>query len=124
MQNYLSIGLFGLLGIFCRYGIDKHMASMNQIFPTSTFVINILGCFLAGLIYAVGERQGFSLPIQTGLLVGFCGGFTTFSAYALQTFIMLENGHFLPAIIYIAISPVLGVLAALISVFGVRKILV
>ena len=123
MQNIILIGFFGVLGIFCRYGIDSSAERLSLSFPLSTFAINILGSFAAGLIYALGERQEISPVIQTSLLVGFCGGFTTFSAYALQTFLMIEKGRFFPAIAYLSVTPLLGLLAAYFPILLMRKLL-
>lgn len=120
MQNLLWVIAFGILGISCRYGVDQMID--NSTFPLSTFLINMAGSFLAGLIFALGERQDLSPSLQTGLLVGFCGGFTTFSAYALQTFLLLEEERFLPAFGYLFLSPALGLLAAFLPIFVMRKL--
>ncbi len=122
MQNLVSISVFGILGVLCRYGLDKFMVNENQAFPLPTFTINILGSFLAGLVYAVGERQEISPILQVGLLVGFCGGFTTFSTYALQTFTMIDRERLFPAIAYLVTSPILGLLAASAPILVIRKL--
>ena len=122
MKNIALIGIFGVVGVLCRYGLDKSMAGIGQDFPVSTLVINIIGSFVAGLIFALSERHEISLSLQTGLLVGFCGGFTTFSAYALQTLAMVDKERFLPAITYFLLSPPLGLVAAFIPVLVLRKI--
>ena len=122
-MNLMLIGFFGLIGIFCRYGIDRSLENLSWDFPLSTFSINILGSFWAGVIFAFGERQEISPLLQTGLLVGFCGGFTTFSAYALQTLTMVDKGRVLPALAYWAGSPILGFAAAYTSLFLTRKFL-
>ncbi len=121
MQNLFLITAFGVLGIISRFGIDKSFGSLNQSFPISTFSINIIGSFLAGLIYVLGERQEISTTLQTALLVGFCGGFTTFSAYSLQSLLLMEKGKFIPALVYFSLSPAVGLLAAFIPVLIVRK---
>jgi len=56
MQSLFSVGFFGTLGVLCRYGLDKFIEDGNQAFPLSTLTINIIGSFLAGLVYAIGER--------------------------------------------------------------------
>ncbi len=121
MQSLIMIASFGVLGIFCRFGIDKSFGNLNQSFPVSTFTINIVGSFLAGLIYVLGERQEISTTLQTALLVGFCGGFTTFSAYSLQSLTLIEKEKFIPALFYFALSPIIGLLAAFIPILIARK---
>ncbi len=119
MPAYAYLAVFGLLGVFSRYGIDRLIPTAD--FPLATFLINILGSFLAGLVYALGERGQFSASLQTGLLVGFCGGFTTFSAYALQAVMMMDRGKVAPALAYLFVSPVLGLAAAWAPVLLMRK---
>lgn len=121
MFSILAIAAFGLIGIFCRFGIDQLLASANETFPVSTFLINIVGSALAGMIFVFGEREIFSPGVQLGLLVGFCGGFTTFSSYSLQTLVMAEQGRWIPALSYWMFSPVIGFLAAMGSVILSRK---
>lgn len=120
MHPYLLIALFGLFGVFSRFSLDRFFETAAE-FPFSTLLINIGGSFIAGLIYAIGERGIVSLPLQTGLLVGFCGGFTTFSAYTLQTIAMLDKGRSLYALAYLVGSPILGVSAAIFPMFLCRK---
>jgi fluoride exporter len=119
--NILYIAGFGLIGIFSRYAIDKSLVNVSQSLPVSTFIINIVGSFIAGLIFAISERHEISSALHTGLLVGFCGGFTTFSAYALQIFMLTDKQKFLPAIAYMVTSPILGLLAAGLPIFLVRR---
>lgn len=124
MNPNLAIGIFGLLGVFARFGLDRAFISLNSEFPVSTFMINILGSFFAGLIYVLGERGTLESGLHLGLLVGFCGGFTTFSAYSLQTLQMIEKGRIYPGILYFALSPALGLAAAFVAVLLSRKFLV
>ena len=74
-------------------------------------IINIVGCFLAGLIFTLGQRELLSEELQIGLLVGFCGGFTTFSAYTLQSMRLLEMGFIRPALLSFVLSPIFGLIA-------------
>lgn len=124
MHHLLYIALLGILGVLCRYGVDQYFGDWNENFPLTTLVVNILGSFIAGTIYALGVHKDLSPTLQTCLLVGFCGGFTTFSAYALQTLTMLERGKMLPALAYFVVSPSLGLLAALIPVLVAKKLFV
>jgi len=120
-MQVIWISLLGVMGVLCRYGADTWFASSNENFPVTTFVINILGSMLAGLIYALSAGKEFS-ELQLALLVGFCGGFTTFSAYSLQTLVLFERGKIAPAIAYVLLSPALGLLAACLPVLVLRKL--
>lgn len=124
MQNVLLISIFGLVGVLSRYGIDRALVSWNENFPFSTFIINIVGSFVAGTIYVVMSEKNFSPDLQIALLVGLCGGFTTFSAYALQSVTMIEKGKWIEASTYFIASPILSLIAVAIPIFLFRKLLV
>lgn len=110
-----SIGIFGLIGIFLRYGLEQWFAKPGGQFPWATLITNALGCFIAGGVYSLGvERQWLSAETRTALLVGFAGGFTTFSAYALQTVLQWHEDR-VTAVVYLFVSPALGLVAILIG---------
>lgn len=107
---WVWIFAFGLVGVGLRYALETAGAGFTASFPWVTLLINVAGCFVAGFLF----RLDFSWPVElrTGLIVGFCGGFTTFSAYSLQAFLLLDRGAALPAMLYLFGSPVLGIFAA------------
>lgn len=121
MPNIFLIAGMGVVGVLSRYGIDTLFTKWNESFPYSTLVINLLGSFIAGSIYALNTTKEMPETLQLGLLVGFCGGFTTFSAYALQTVVMLEKGKLFSAVLYLIFSPALGLLAAYTPLFLLRR---
>lgn len=114
-MRLLWIALFGLAGVFSRYFTDEFASRFPGPFPVGTFGINILGSFLAGVLYAWGvERSALPTELRVGILVGFLGGFTTFSSYSLQAARLVESSStFALGIAYLAASPVLGMLASL-----------
>jgi len=112
----------GMAGVLCRYGVDQFFLRGNEGFPWSTLAVNILGSFLAGCIYAVSTYRDLSSTLQVALLVGFCGGFTTFSAYALQSLLLLERGKVVPALAYFFFSPVAALSAALLPVLVAKRL--
>lgn len=125
MQNLLFVALLGVVGVLSRYGVDQWVgASVGSDFPVSTFIINALGCFAAGVVLVLGERQLLSPVLQTGLLVGFCGGFTTFSAYALQTVVLVEKEKFASAILYWTLSPLVGLAMVFLATTIFRRALI
>jgi CrcB protein len=111
-MKILLIGLAGLLGTLSRYWLAGLVARRyGETFPTATLLVNLLGCFLAGLLfYLLQERFRVGDPLQAILMVGFLGGFTTFSAYGLQTFTMLRDGAFALAALYLLLSNAVGLL--------------
>ncbi|HUP57871.1 MAG TPA: CrcB family protein [Bdellovibrionota bacterium] len=112
MPTFLWIGGFGVLGVLSRYGIELALARSSSLFPTGTFLINIAGSFLAGWVFGLGPERGWLTPeLRSGLLIGFLGGFTTFSAYALQGARLLATSPGL-ALAYLALSPMAGTLFA------------
>lgn len=94
-----------------------------ELFPIGILVINVVGSLIAGFVYVIGtERVLISNHFLVGLLVGFCGGFTTFSAYSLQVALYVEKADLIRGIGYVCLSPILGVLGALFGIFAGRNI--
>lgn len=114
------IAIFGLVGIFLRYGADIFIGERFPNFPVSTLIVNVVGCFAAGCIYVLGSREILSAQIQTVLLVGLCGGFTTFSAYALQNLLLTEKSAVHLMLINLIGSPLLGFAAVYLGYIGTK----
>ena len=112
IKNILLVGLGGGLGSMARYLCQKWFAeNIQHPFPWGTFVVNLLGCFLIGIIYAAGEKTTLLSP-QTRLLLitGLCGGFTTFSAFAFENMSLLRNGDTSYFFLYTIGSVSLGIM--------------
>jgi CrcB protein len=105
MANALSVFLAGGLGCFCRYLVGLYIFPILG-FPVATLVVNICGGFLAGV---VATKWPHLKPL---LLVGFLGGFTTFSAFSLECLTMLQNQQIFTMLIYIIISMCFSICAA------------
>ena len=110
MLNCLVVALGGGIGACLRYLIGLLPLKKPFTFPVKTLFINILGCFVIGLIAAIAAKTT-SLSPRTVLFIktGLCGGFTTFSTFALETETLLKTGHIGLAILYVALSVVVGV---------------
>ena len=108
---WIVVAICGVFGVLARFGIDRALQFGSGTSPFVTMGINMAGCFLAGIIFTLGQREILSSELQIGLLVGFCGGFTTFSAYALQAMRLLELGFLRPALLSFVLSPVFGLIA-------------
>jgi len=108
----LLIGLAGLLGTLARYALSGFIARrFGETFPTGTLVVNIVGCFLAGfLFYLMQERFLVNDIVRTAIMIGFLGGFTTFSSFGLQTFTLLRDGEMGLATMNVLVSNVAGLL--------------
>jgi len=118
----LLLALAGALGTLSRYGLGRliHQTSATS-FPVGTLVVNTLGCFTFGLIWAASEEQTW-LDEQSKLfiLVGFLGAFTTFSTFAMDTTDLFRNGQWLSASLNMFLSNGLGIAAAFAGVGLVR----
>ncbi len=112
MQRLFLIGLAGLLGTLGRYALSGIVARrFGETFPTGTLVVNIIGCFLAGfLFYLMQERFLVNDIVRTAIMIGFLGGFTTFSSFGLQTFTLLREGEVGLATMNVLVSNVAGLL--------------
>jgi CrcB protein len=90
----LAVGLGGLLGSVARYklgGLILHHTSGYR-FPLSTFAVNVCGCAVVGLLVGIAEhRHELSPTVRLFLITGFCGGFTTFSAFGFETMYLLRR---------------------------------
>jgi CrcB protein len=95
MSKLIWIALGGLLGTLCRYGLSAWLDGRSQSpFPYGTLAVNLLGCFIAGFLFPLLEQATVAPELRLAVFTGFLGGFTTFSAYGLQT-VMLANGGML-----------------------------
>ena len=114
MKAALAVGLGGLLGSLARYklgGLVLHHTSSWR-FPLSTFAVNLLGCALVGVLAGIAEhRHGLSPTARLFLITGFCGGFTTFSAFGLETVYLLRRHETPWALANVVASVALGVVA-------------
>lgn len=111
-MHWLYIGLFGLAGIYARYIVNLASHALYPGGVWGTLAVNIAGSFAAGLIYTFAvERGALSADLRTGILVGFLGGFTTFSAFSLEA-ARLSEADTWTAVLYLVVSPAAGFAAA------------
>lgn len=115
MKLWLGILFGGACGTGCRYGLSLLINNWlgAQAFPWATFLINVTGSFLIGLIAELYHAQVFSsVTWRLALVTGLLGGYTTFSAFSLENLQLLRNGAVGSALAYAVGSVVLGVSAA------------
>ena len=115
MGKLFLIGLAGFIGTLSRYWMSGVIARrFGETFPTGTLVVNLAGCFLGGLLfYVLEERFLVNQTVRTAALIGFLGGFTTFSSFGLQTFTLLQDGELGLAVLNISTSNLVGLLLVL-----------
>jgi len=108
---YLYIFIGGGLGSLARFIITKITAQLSFVnFPIATFASNMLACvLLAILVTSFSSKQSEYEWIQPLLIIGFCGGFSTFSTFSNETFSLLDNGHTALAIINVLVSVSVGI---------------
>ena len=118
LSNCLAVGLGGLLGSVLRYLLSLFPIKETTLFPIRTFAINLLGCAAIGLIAILSTRNKSVDPrLVLFLKVGTCGGFTTFSTFALESADLIQKGHPFTACLYILLSIVCGT-GAIIFLYG------
>ncbi len=113
IKDILIVGSGSAIGGITRFLIRKLvMTFFPYPFPMATFLINIAGSFLIGLVYAISGKSGSMSPAALIFLAtGFLGGFTTFSSFSYENMLLMRNGQYLLALTYILGTILLGLLA-------------
>ena len=108
MINYLLIGLGGALGAIARVGVGRLFpVTLVGSIPLQMLAVNVIGCFMMGLLSAWLEYHNGSLALRYFLVSGFLGGFTTFSAFALEGMLLMQKQQYGPAAAYIVLTVLL-----------------
>ena len=111
LKSLLIVGTGSFIGGAMRYLLSTYIKNMyGQTFPWGTLVVNLLGCFVFGIIFALFNKHNstdntFCLLLTTGI----CGGFTTFSTFANESVQMIQNGNIGEFIGYMATSVIIGI---------------
>ena len=116
MKSFLLVFIGGGLGSGLRFLVSNIMNHYSRVLPYGTFTVNILGCLLIGLLLGyVQKENSFSANQILLLATGFCGGFTTFSAFANENLELIKNGEILNFSIYTFCSILFGIFAVYIG---------
>ncbi len=123
MVKYLIVGIGGFVGAIARFWLGSYVGGkMGTRFPYGTFVINISGSFLVGLILTVLQRTEWSPNWRYLIPIGFIGAYTTFSTFEYETLRTVQDGQFLVAFLNITLSVVVGFAAVWAGVAAGRAI--
>ena len=122
MVSFFMVFVGGGLGSVCRYAVGLFTKMLfGGGFPLGTLFVNLLGCFVIGYLSSRFERIFATQEIRNLCLVGFLGGFTTFSAFGIETMNLFKNGSNGAAILNITLSVVLGILLAFAGFYFGKK---
>ena len=118
---YLLIALGGAAGSLLRYAVGGAVQNTSASgFPIGTMFVNVSGCFLIGILVRLFMNMQLTPDLRALLIVGFCGGFTTFSTFSAETLGLIEGGEYARATTYVALSVGLCVLATLTGMTAMR----
>ena len=122
LRNLLIVGIGSFLGGMLRYLISLLMKNFcGQGFPWATLLVNLMGCFLIGLIFGLFSKfNGVNSLWCLLLTTGFCGGFTTFSSFANEGLQLLSSGNVWGFVFYVSVSVILGVALVALAYLLVR----
>ena len=109
-MTWLLVGIAGAAGALTRYGIS--LALGPRPFPLATLLINVSGSFLLGVVLTVGALGRFTPQVTTAIAVGFLGAYTTYSTFSWELFTLGRTDRVATGVAYLALSVILGLLAA------------
>lgn len=115
MKLLLIVGSGGFLGAVLRFLVAHPLFDASSRFPWATLCINVLGCFLIGICHGMAQEKAMSAGLGLFLMSGVLGGFTTFSAFGLESVTLISTGRSTTAAVYIILSVVLGIIAVLMA---------
>ncbi len=113
VRSILIVGLGGFIGTVFRFLISRYFqVHVFSVFPWGTFTVNIIGSFIIGILFGLSEKGDIlSTEWRLFLTVGICGGFTTYSTFSNDAFILLQNNEFFRFATYSGLSFILGLFA-------------
>jgi crcB protein len=111
IKQFIAVGIGGAAGSMLRFLVSLLMARYTQAgFPFPTLVVNLTGCFLIGLLVGTFSQPPYAnSSLRLLLITGFCGGYTTFSAFANENLLLIEQQQTLAAVAYTLLSVLLGI---------------
>ncbi len=109
-KTILIVGSGGFIGSVARYYVSKLNLHIDFFsIPVGTLLVNVLGCFIIGFLTGIADKSAIlTVEWRMFLMVGICGGFTTFSSFANENLMLLHNGLMLSILLYTGLSILLG----------------
>ena len=121
MKEIILVGTGGFIGASLRYLTSTWLTQFSRLgFPVGTLSVNFIGCLLLGIFIGFELETNSTLPLKEFFAIGVLGGFTTFSTFGLESFEMLQAGHFKMTAIYVLGSIVLGLSGIALGIFITR----
>jgi CrcB protein len=113
MKQLLIVGIGGFIGSIARFLVSKlNIYIYFFSIPIGTLTVNVLGSFIIGILTGIASKSELiSYNLRLFLMVGICGGFTTFSSFTNENFTLIQNGQLFTALLYTGLSIFLGFLA-------------
>jgi fluoride exporter len=113
IKNILLVGFGGFIGSVGRYFLSRLNLSLDILaIPVGTLSVNIIGSYLIGFLTGMSEKSALiTTEMRLFLMVGLCGGFTTFSSFTSENLVLMHNGQFLSVFLYTGLSILLGFIA-------------
>jgi CrcB protein len=110
VKQLLLIGLGGFVGSVARFLVSRLNTRLDWLsIPIGTLAVNVIGSFLIGFLIGISEKSPvLTIELRMFLMVGLCGGFTTFSSFTGENLMLMRNGQFLPLFLYTGLSILLG----------------
>ena len=117
MRILLLVGMGSFIGGISRYLITLLVQNkFLSTFPYGTFAVNVIGCFLIGVVYALSDKGNINVEWRIFFATGVLGGFTTFSSFSNETISMMRDGQYWHSFAYVAFSVIIGLAATFIGI--------
>ena len=121
IKDLILVGIGSGIGGMCRYLISLYLGQSHSGFPWGTFVVNIMGCLLIGILWGLTSRfQNLSPAFSLLFMVGFCGGFTTFSTFSKEGLALLQANNYTLFALYTIGSVLLGIISVALGYFTTK----
>lgn len=121
MKAFFLVGIGGFAGSYLRYLLSVHIDKyFLTAFPLGTFLVNMAGCFIIGMVYGLSARLPLGAEYRLLLATGFCGGFTTFATFSMEEVILAGETQFLMGFLYSGLSLIAGFFLAWLGLWLVK----